>query len=110
MSVCSSETKTILVGILSHQNGWKTADYGSHVKEIDEICDLWRTNIIFLTMNIWDAFNENVNQTRTLSARTEIFESRMSAAQTEKLPGWEKPHAKTVAWSYDMEGHAPRMR
>ena len=25
---------------------------------------------------------------------------------TEKLPGWEKLHAKTVAWSYDMEGHA----
>ena len=25
---------------------------------------------------------------------------------TEKLPGWQKPHAKTVAWSYDMEGHA----
>ena len=36
----------------------------------------------------------------------EIFESRISAAATEKLPGWEKPHAKTMAWSYDMEGHA----
>ena len=24
---------------------------------------------------------------------------------TEKLHGWEKLHAKTVAWSYDMEGH-----
>ena len=31
-----------------------------------------------------------------------------SAAPTEKLPGWEKPHAKTVASSYDMEGHAPK--
>ena len=30
----------------------------------------------------------------------EMFESRLS-----ELPGWEKPHAKTVAWSYDMEGH-----
>ena len=29
-----------------------------------------------------------------------------SAGATETLPGWEKPHAKTVAWSYDMEGHA----
>ena len=35
-----------------------------------------------------------------------MFESRISAGATEKLPGWEKPHAKTVAWSYDMEGHA----
>ena len=36
----------------------------------------------------------------------EVFESRISAGATEKLPGWEKLHAKTVAWSYDMEGHA----
>ena len=25
-----------------------------------------------------------------------------------QLPGWEKPHAKTVAWCYDMEGHAQK--
>ena len=25
-----------------------------------------------------------------------------------KLRGWEKLHAKTVAWSYDMEGHAKK--
>ena len=37
---------------------------------------------------------------------TKMFESRSSAAATEKLPGWEKPRTKTVAWSYDMEGHA----
>ena len=35
-----------------------------------------------------------------------MFESRISAGATEKLPGWETPHAKTVAWSHDMEGHA----
>ena len=35
-----------------------------------------------------------------------MFESRISAGATEKLPVWEKPHAKTVAWSYDMQGHA----
>ena len=26
-------------------------------------------------------------------------ESRISAGAPEKLPGWEKPHAKTLAWS-----------
>ena len=36
----------------------------------------------------------------------EMFESRFSARATEKLPGWNKPRAKTSAWSYDMEGHA----
>ena len=37
---------------------------------------------------------------------SKMFESRISAGATEKLPGWEKLHAKTVAWSYDMLGHA----
>ena len=36
---------------------------------------------------------------------TQMFESRISAGATEKLPGWDKFHAKTVA-SCDMEGHA----
>ena len=35
-----------------------------------------------------------------------MFESRISAGATEKLPGWDKPRAKTSAWSCDMEGHA----
>ena len=37
-----------------------------------------------------------------------MFDSRISAGAPEKLPGWDKPHAKTVAWSYDMEGHAKK--
>ena len=40
----------------------------------------------------------------------EMFESRVSAGATEKLPGWEKPLAKIVAWSYDMQGHAQKDR
>ena len=35
-----------------------------------------------------------------------MFESRITAGATEKFPGWEKPRAKTSAWSNDMEGHA----
>ena len=35
-----------------------------------------------------------------------MFESRITSGGTEKLRGWEKLCAKTVAWSYDMEGHA----
>ena len=38
----------------------------------------------------------------------EMFDSRISVEATEKLPGWEKPHAKTVAWSNHMEGHAQK--
>ena len=32
-----------------------------------------------------------------------MFESRISAGAIEKLPGMEKLHAKTAAWSYDTE-------
>ena len=37
-----------------------------------------------------------------------MFESRISAGATEKITGWQKPHAQTVAWSYDMGGHAQK--
>ena len=47
--------------------------------------------------------NENIVQYR------EMFESRISATATGKLAGWEKPHATTVLWSYDMEGHARKV-
>ena len=39
---------------------------------------------------------------------TNMFESRISAGATDKLPGWPKPHAHTEVWSYDMEGHAQK--
>ena len=38
-----------------------------------------------------------------------MFESRISGGATSKLLGREKPHAKTVAWSYDVEGHAKKV-
>ena len=43
-----------------------------------------------------------------IDRKTKMFESRICAGATEKLPVWEKPDAKTVAWSYDMEGHAQK--
>ena len=58
---------------------------------------------IKMAMKIWDALNVNVNRTKTLSINV-----RISATATEKLPGCEKPHAETVAWSNDMEGHAQK--
>ena len=39
---------------------------------------------------------------------TKVFESRFSVGTTEKLPGWQRLDAQTVAWSYDMEGHAQK--
>ena len=39
-----------------------------------------------------------------------MFESQIFAAATEKLLGCEKSHAKTIAWSNDMEGSCDEMR
>ena len=35
-----------------------------------------------------------------------MLETPIFAGVTENLPG--KPHAKTVVWSYDVEGHAKK--
>ena len=37
-----------------------------------------------------------------------MFESRISAGSTKNYEGGKKPHAKTVAWLDDMEGHAQK--
>ena len=39
-----------------------------------------------------------------------MFESRISAGATEKLPGWDKLRAETSSFSYDTQGHARKMR
>ena len=36
------------------------------------------------------------------------LESVISTGTFKQLLGWEKSHADTVAWSYDMEGHAKK--
>ena len=39
---------------------------------------------------------------------TKMLKSRISAEATERIPGWRKVHAQTLAWSYDMEGRAQK--
>ena len=60
----------------------------------------------FLITCTWEALNVNANRRAVFEQDKEMFESRISTEATEQWPGWEKPHANTVAWSYDMEGHA----
>ena len=40
---------------------------------------------------------------------TKTFELRISAGATEKLLGWQTPHAQTVAWASDMGGTCSKM-
>ena len=44
----------------------------------------------------------------TVEENKKMFEPRVSAGATQILPGWDKPHTKTVVWSCDMEGHAKK--
>ena len=86
MSVCSSNTRMVFIGQRGrHQNGSKKAEHGFHVEEIGET---------------W------ANRTKSSLVNTgKIFESRTSAGATEKTSrAGGKLHAKSVAWSNDMEG------
>ena len=68
---------------------------------------LWITSFIDHVYLVCTQCECKPNQT-VIEEYTNMFESRTSARATEKLPGWEEPHAKTIAWSWDMEGHAKK--
>ena len=62
-------------------------------------------------MCTWDALNANVNLTKVWVTNTEnMFASRISTGATDKLPESEKMVQTVIAWSYDVEGHAKKMR
>ena len=60
---------------------------------------MWKKMMIYL-----ECAQRECKPNEIFQQHKEMFESRISAGATEKLPGWEKPHAKRVAWSYDMHG------
>ena len=78
------------------------------MEELDETGRSWRTNHS-LTACIWDVLNVNAKPNGNFVEECKkMFESRISAGATDKLPGWEEAHAKTVGCSCDMEGHAKK--
>ena len=88
-----------------HQNGWKEAEHGSHVEQFEQ-CGHWRTTSFPDHENFGCTQRECKANETIIEQFKKMFESRISAGATEKLPGWEKPHAKTEAWSCNMEGYA----
>ena len=56
-------------------------------------------------MEIWDVLSDNVKWAKILLFRS-MFESRISAGATEKLPCSE--NLCVSSWAYDMEGHAKK--
>ena len=69
--------------------------------KIDEKTLILPNQLHFLTKYSWD-----VTQRECKSNENRCLNHVFSSGATDKLPGREKPHAKTVAWSFDVEGHA----
>ena len=111
MPICSSKTKEY-----SYRNTWMTLLKWLVESRIWAICgrNWWSWSILenqhhFRTTYSCDVLNVNVNRTKVSLISTENFSNHVfSATATEKLPGWETPHSKTVAWWYDMEKHAKK--
>ena len=101
MCVRSSETRIVLIEV----RGWIWLSCGRNR------WNLWiqENQHHFLNTKIWGwTQRESKANESVIDQHREMFESRLSATATELLPGCEKPRAKTVAWSYDMEGHAQK--
>ena len=109
MSICSTKTWIFLIGIRGWcLNGWKQAEHGSLVEEIDETCWSWRANFIswshiFGMHSTWMQTEWNHDWGIYKNVWITYF-----CCSIWKITRWEKPYAKTVAWSYDMEGHAQK--
>ena len=80
----------------------------SDVEEIDETGWPWRTEIISWPRVLGMHSTWMQIERKYFWRAQKIFESRISARATEKLPVWDRSHAKTIAWSYDMEEHAKK--
>ena len=106
MSVCSSKTRIIFVSTCGWHYGWKEAEKGSHVEDNEQNVDLEEPTSFFDHRYLECTQRECKPSEIIAEEFTKMFESRISSVATDKLPGWEKPHAKTVAWCYDTEGDA----
>ena len=105
MHVRSSETRVISVSFCGrHQNGWQNAEFGSHCEKDDNNVDIDESTYFFGHVYLGCTQRECKPNETTVEQYAKMFESRISAGATEKIPGWQKPHAQTEAWSNDMEG------
>ena len=108
MHVRSSETKVVLVSICGciKMAGKKQ----NMIPCGEEKSKMWTlTNPHHILTSILGCTQREGKPNETITEQCQkMFESRISVRATEKLPGWEKPHAQTVAWSFDMEGHAQK--
>ena len=105
MSICSLKTSIIVIGIRGwHQREKQNMAHMSKklMKHVHRVEPTSFPDHVYLGCTQRECFPNEV----IIEQYREMFESRISAGATEKLPGWENPYAKTVPWSNDMKGHA----
>ena len=108
MSFCSPKTGTVLIGNVDDFK-WMEERQQNMAPMCKKLMNMLVLTNQYVSLSIcnWDALNVNVKWTRMLLINTEKCSNHeFLLPQLEKLPGWVKLRAKTVAWSYDMEGHA----
>ena len=109
VSFRSSKTKIVPVGRRGwYEIFWKKAELESHEEEIDEIGRTWTTSTIFWPRVFgmhWTWMQAERTYHRRIQKNVRIANF---CGSNRKLPGWENSRAKTVAWSYDREGHAKK--
>ena len=101
MSLRSSWKRIVLICVCGwHQIGWRCGKYS--IKKL-----IWENQHLSFIMYIWAVLKDNVKLSTDIvhNYRT-MFESRISAWATEKLPCTE--NLSISSWSYDMEGHAKK--
>ena len=96
-SFCSSKTGIILIGKRGwHQDGWKDAENGSTCgrRWCKKKVDLDEPTSFFDHVH-WGCSKRACKPNEIIVEEyTKMYESRVSAGATEKLPGWEKPSRK----------------
>ena len=86
--------RSILLGIRGH--GWKKQNMAPMWNKVMKNVDLDEPTS-FLDLVYFGCTQRECKSNKIVEEYRNMFESRISAGATEKLPGREKPHAKTVA-------------
>ena len=110
LSIRSSKTTAYCQYMWMTSKWWQEAEYGFHVEQLLRNVDIDEPTSFLDHVYLGCAHRQCKPNETIIEEFSKMFESRISAGATEKLPGWQKLNAKTVAWTYEMEGHAQKMR
>ena len=105
MSLCTSRKRTILICVCGwHKIGRKETEFYPMWKILNKEVDLGEPTSFLDHVYLGCTQRQSQISKDIVDNYRTMFESRISAGRTEKLPFSENLH--NSSWSYDMEGHA----